>query len=158
MYVGRHHHDYYVLPRASDQLRAPRPIPVSESDPEDSDVVSAGIISPIALSDFFYDIMSEDSDQGHETPGTEETCDKGSMDARAKRRGDYESVGEAKVRCRCCNSWFCQNRKTQRTNINLPQYIPQATMPTSPPSAQPHPALFYVIPAPLSRTCEAQRL
>jgi len=26
MYVGRHHH-FYVLPRASDQLGAPRPTP-----------------------------------------------------------------------------------------------------------------------------------
>lgn len=53
----------------------------------------AGTISPIALSDDFCDLMSEDSDQGHGMPGTEETCDKESG-CESEEESDDESVGE----------------------------------------------------------------
>lgn len=56
----------------------------------------AGTISPIALSDDdFCDLMSEDSDQGHGMPGTEETCDKESG-CESEEESDDESVVEEK--------------------------------------------------------------
>ena len=50
---------------------------------------------PTTSDDIFCDMMSEDSDQGHETPGMEETHDKESG-CENEEESDDQSVGEEK--------------------------------------------------------------